>query len=442
MKALILLASSSLLVVGPVLAQIPPLWTVPTSRYVFSSPAIDDDGTIYIGSANAKLYAISSSGQVRWTFPTGAEIQSSPAIGKDGTIYFGSCDGKVYALKPDGSKKWDFVTGDCVLSSPALGADGTIYIGSRDGKYYALNRKGEKQWEYVTGQYYTDMPPVIGPDQTIYLNSGSKVVALKPNGQMRWDYEMGGVFVSVVIGKHGGVYATSGGPELKMVALTRRGEKMWQFVFGYPYAVTAASYPAVGRDGTIYISTSDRYLYALTPDGALKWKVAAAAEQSSPALSEDGKIYINSAYDFRLLCFDTNGVPQWNYLMGGEGASGLFASYPTLRDGILYLGCGNGNVYAFAVGGQLVKSTWPAFGRDVKHSGRDIQRDIQAIINPQTGANELELNIEPGLPYTLQGTSDFVTWTDLQTLTSSTNFLVIPRPGGNQNFYRLATPQN
>ena len=56
----------------------------------------------------------------------------SAAIGADGTIYVGSWDGKLYAISPYGTLKWSYTTGGSVRSAPALGADGTVYVGSED----------------------------------------------------------------------------------------------------------------------------------------------------------------------------------------------------------------------------------------------------------------------------------------------------------------------
>src|SRR5262245_60638244 len=74
--------------------------------------------------------AYGSPGDVRWFFSTGAGILSSPALGPYGTIYCGSDDGNLYALSPDGSNRWVFGGGIIINSSPAVGADGTVYFGS------------------------------------------------------------------------------------------------------------------------------------------------------------------------------------------------------------------------------------------------------------------------------------------------------------------------
>ena len=81
-----------------------PIWEFETGSYVTSSPAIGSDGTVYVGSADRKLYAINGkSGVYLWSFETGEdfEVSSSPAIGSDGTVYVGSVDKKVYAIKTD-----------------------------------------------------------------------------------------------------------------------------------------------------------------------------------------------------------------------------------------------------------------------------------------------------------------------------------------------------
>jgi hypothetical protein len=119
------------------------LWEFETGYPVSSSPAIGSDGTVYVGSADNKLYAINGKSGVKlWEFKTGESIfgvTSSLAIGSDGTVYVGSWDKKLYAINgKSGVKLWEFKTGDNVTSSPAIGSDGTVYVGSTDHKLYAI----------------------------------------------------------------------------------------------------------------------------------------------------------------------------------------------------------------------------------------------------------------------------------------------------------------
>jgi outer membrane protein assembly factor BamB len=55
------------------------------------------------------------------------------------------------------------------------------------------------------------------------------------------------------------------------------------------------SSPAIGADGTTY-ACCDEFLYAVNPDGTLKWKFATGdvIQSSSPAIGSDGTIYVGS----------------------------------------------------------------------------------------------------------------------------------------------------
>jgi outer membrane protein assembly factor BamB len=48
-------------------------------------------------------------------------------------------------------------------------------------------------------------------------------------------------------------------------------------------------------EGTIYIGSNNNYLYALNPDGRLKWKFKTGdGIFSSPRISSDGTVYVGS----------------------------------------------------------------------------------------------------------------------------------------------------
>ena len=108
---------------------------------MWGSPTIGSDGTIYVGSLDGYIYAISPEGLKKWYFYrshwSGGWITSSPAIGTDGTIYVGSEDNNLYAIKPNGREKWAFETGGDISRSLAIGSGGIIYFGSYDNKIYA-----------------------------------------------------------------------------------------------------------------------------------------------------------------------------------------------------------------------------------------------------------------------------------------------------------------
>ena len=146
-------------------------WSFLTGGTVDSSPAIGNDGTVYVGSSDNKVYALDVSGRQKWVFASGG-VNNSPAIGEDGSVYVGSLDHNIYAIDGiTGAKRWQFTTGGEVRSSPGIGLDNTIYVGSDDHKVYALeNATGKKQWAFATDDK-VDSSPSIGTNGLIYIGS-------------------------------------------------------------------------------------------------------------------------------------------------------------------------------------------------------------------------------------------------------------------------------
>ena len=49
-------------------------------------------GVLLLGPRAAEAQAL------KWKYATGSTVQSSPALGPDGTVYFGSNDSNIYAI--------------------------------------------------------------------------------------------------------------------------------------------------------------------------------------------------------------------------------------------------------------------------------------------------------------------------------------------------------
>ena len=116
-------------------------WSVPLGGIVgYCSPAIAEEGTIFIGGGANTLHALNPDGTKKWNFAASGAVVSAPAIGKDVTIYIGTHGRRIHAITADGAEKWSYPVGDKIdFSSPAIGDDGTIYVASRDGNLYAIN---------------------------------------------------------------------------------------------------------------------------------------------------------------------------------------------------------------------------------------------------------------------------------------------------------------
>ncbi|GAB6284757.1 MAG: hypothetical protein STSR0009_09570 [Methanoregula sp.] len=325
-----------------------PKWTIKPATgasFTYTNPVIGSDGTIYIGAANNRLYAINPDSTIKWDYKTassGSSVIGSSAIGSDGTIYFGSKNYIIYAVFPNGTQKWQSSsTGAIVYGSPAIGSDGTIYIGS--DKFYAFNPEdGTIKWSYPTGQIYYGSP-AIAPEGTIYVGSAdNNIYALNPDGSRKWYFPTGAaVYGAPSIGMDGTIYC--GSTDTKIYALNPDGTKKWDFTTGG--AMWGS--PSLDADGTIYIGNyGDSKVYALNPDGTQKWTFSASGSiYGSPAIGADGTVYIGD-YSRRVWALNpSDGSQKWVYRMGAAGYP--YGSPSIDADGTLYYGSNDQKLYAF-----------------------------------------------------------------------------------------------
>ena len=118
----------------------------------------------------------------------------------------------------------------------------------------------------------------------------------------------------------------------------------WEYYLGN---TESRSSPAIGADGTIYVGSFDRHLYAINPDGSLLWRsFTNSFNSSSPSVASDGTIYLGaeseSNNDRRLYAFNPDGSPKWSYITGEN----IFSSPSIGSDGTIYIGSGSNNIYA------------------------------------------------------------------------------------------------
>lgn len=350
------------------------LWSLRVGRPSDSSPAIGQDGTVYFGSFEGRLYAVNPNGELKWSFATGyggqiaIEIHASPAVAPDGTIYFGCRDRRLYALTPAGRKKWDFSTGGWVDSSAAIGPDGTVYFGSWDKKFYAVSPAGQKQWEFETGGPIVSSP-AIGTGGRIFFGShDGKCYALNPDGTKAWEHSTGSqIITSPAIDSDGGVYLSS--LDGFLYAFTADGALRWKLRTG---GATESS-PVLGLDGTIYLGVNKR-ICAISAEGKKLWDKAATADEfqqpidASPVVLHDGSVIIISRYGL-LTALKPDTKPAWAVYLHGYGA----ASPAVAADGTVYVyehfpNVGYG-LSAYRGTAGLAASPWPRFRAQSSNTG-------------------------------------------------------------------------
>lgn len=167
-------------------------------------PAVDKEASlVYVNSTDGRLFAFSTeNGEKQWDVTINSDdrsVRSSPAIGQDGTVYVGSADGALYAITPKGEVDWIFDEIDHLVDSePVISPDGEhIYVitnpshFTEDERLYAIDTEGNEAWKTSgTSASLPSAGPVVGDDGTIYTNIGEDVIALDPEEvSLEWRFE-------------------------------------------------------------------------------------------------------------------------------------------------------------------------------------------------------------------------------------------------------------
>ncbi len=254
-----------------------------------TSPAISStDGTIYMTCgclAQGIVWALdpdppTAAGLPRWSLELGAGIKNSaPAIGENGRIYVGALDGRLFAIDDTpagGVIAWDLSVGQRIReSAPTIhvGAGGvhTILVGTDSGLVAVRDdgTQGTQLWQRTTAGEVDTTPALTATGQIVvssFLKGVRTLYAFDLNGNAVWDPKGGAAkgttkrsqSASAVIDSNGIVYQALG----KWVyALAFNGTAV-------PTEVWKVKLPAdvitmsLGN-GVLYVSARDSMLYAL-----------------------------------------------------------------------------------------------------------------------------------------------------------------------------------
>ena len=265
-----------------------PKWKGGAEPSNYSYSVMDDRGHFYMVSG-LDLVAMDSNGSFLWNYRVGEDTQSSPAIGQDGTIYVRGRESDLCAVRPNGTEKWRMQFGTLyshTYASPAVGPDGTIYTygitdpekalhplkANQDMGLYAVTPDGSIKWVY-NGVQPTRDTPAIGVDGTVYLvadvatspQGSYGISAIAPSGLTEWVFILpAGPGVSlghspVIDGDDIIYYASDNDADRTLYAIGSNGSLLWQMELSR----AAAGTPVIGADRRLYLTTQDGYLLAI-----------------------------------------------------------------------------------------------------------------------------------------------------------------------------------
>jgi outer membrane protein assembly factor BamB len=274
------------------------LWsTAPSGSCAYGSPAIGADGTIYSACGAVD----SSSHQLKWPLWS---TRGAINVGPNGEVVVTSereSGGSVAAFSPQGTQRWSVNTPGS-LGTVAIGQDGTIYHTSfgwdaTADVLRALDPSGSPEWTFDAGENLGT--PIVAPDGSLIVPGGESLYALSAAGAVRWsvpaqtwsDYYL---MPCAALAVDGTIYV--GAPHA-LHAVSSTGEPLWSI--DLPGGGYGAYCPVVGSDGTVYASPGSTVVYAVTSEGTVQWTVEFGDPGdmlylSTPALGPDGTVYITN----------------------------------------------------------------------------------------------------------------------------------------------------
>lgn len=330
---------------------------------------------------------------------TGADVSRErgiyypPAVGPNGTIYLRRTH-SLAAFSP--GWLWEIRAEGGICTLPAIADDGTILLGTRGdgddatprglptskGLVWAVSPEGKKKWtyEFPRASFFpsrdfgggavspAESPacgqPAVAADGTTYW-LGHGVYALTIDGNLRWVFDPGEDFHSVAIAEDGTVYARAEGA---LFALTPDGAQKWKYSFEKSKYLSC--HLAIGADGTVYLTSRDpepmrpRALFAISPQGTLKWRNQAYDFTGNTLVASDGTIYedVSLERNFALVALDPEGKAKWST---PEASHSIAVS----ADGTLFI-CYIRDVFAMSRRGNMLwKVKLPKHSDDLDYVG-------------------------------------------------------------------------
>lgn len=364
-----------------------------TSGNTLCTPAVDTDGTIFIGTGttSGKLFAVNPDGSVKWC------AYNDPATGfwnngKPAAVYIGittplihgnyvyvgnrGSAGTCVAFDKNTGLRANFVTRPGSPTSGPAGGFQTDIVLNKDGMLYLYcntygigaiplsafsydNSAAFMAWQSVERDHTrcAGASAIDSEGNLIAMtqeNAMNHIVCLATDGSVKWKTpiteaglsDQGGISIAADGTIYAALKATGDFPG-GIVALNADGSRKW--LYGIPENVSSA--PAIDSSGNIVFATELGNLYVISADG----QQTLASVDLASTLSASGKAYAS----------------DWVPTKAKVWSSPLIST-----DGVIVMGLTNTNdmaasrVIALRAGGVdgLATGGWPMRGHDARHT--------------------------------------------------------------------------
>ncbi len=287
------------------------------------------------GNSGAAVAAVATNNAHMLSLPidvppaTPGAISSSPAIAEDGTVYVGSEGGTLAVLDANLGVKARLTSCAACPGNPPLGAlisspavymvnnTMSVLVASRTGSVYVFYQDAPDHPLQCTACFRPN-PADFGADATINA-------AFVSSPSFTTDpviFTISGIFIGASIEVDQGGSTRHVG---KLYAINTSGILNWQFPRpGDPDIGPVTSSPALGDGNSWYFTAADGYLYALTSDGSLKWKTAIGAPGDlslpfAPSVLTTGNYVVSPTASGEILAISADQLVSFH--VASEGSS-------------------------------------------------------------------------------------------------------------------------
>jgi len=346
------------------------VWKVQTGKDVTAAPVVVD-GVVYCGSTNGTFLALdAATGQQRWKFSAPFSVSGKAAVAADlvciesGNILFG-------LDKKTGLEKWHHVAKDYRpifaldltdyhRSSPVI-AEGVVYYGDDWGNLNGVDlATGASVFRFTTesGRPIRCTPAING--HVVYFGDweGETYAVSLTDKKLLWQHRLENVrpYYGAVVSEfviHDGVLYFGSQHEIFAPLDIATGKPVWKFVDANKTYLPST--PLVHEGKVIIGSTIFTNAVLCLNKGEVVWKFKA-----------EGIFFTKPVLYGSVLIINSTNFGQTGYLYLLDVATGTLInklpiekaspSAPAVADGHLYLGAGDGCIYALDLGALLAPS--------------------------------------------------------------------------------------
>lgn len=239
---------------------------------------------------------------------------SSPAISDDGIVYITGFGIGLHALRiDDGTPCWTYDLGFPWnhLAGVALDDIGNIYVSSQRGYVHSVTSAGKRRWRFAIRPGFDGWgnPSIDINKQTVYFSNScqehsAEIIALDLDGQLRWRTLLpSGVRGTVAIGYEDYVLVCGLDGQLRFLR-----KETGDVMLSVPLSTTSRALwttCAIDSQGYILVTTKDSEstgrLVVLDKNGVIKASIPVGKALSTPVIDAVGQIYVGTWHG-KMLC--------------------------------------------------------------------------------------------------------------------------------------------